>query len=571
MKLINDEKQFAIQTDNYKLTFGQDRPFVFVDDFQGERIMELFYLSSIDPLNGRDDTIRVGSWEKEESDNKIIFTLEADSSVWEKKIYRFTCKEERFSYDIEVKGNGYLTDVNYFGGYYSANTRWGSGFFYSGQNFEQIFNPEPNTAERNYFPPEAGSIIDLMGVPVPGKGDWFFTPPPFCFAAKGKNNWISMGVEAKPGENSFTEYSYHGQLGFHLSLSYEGHTSVEDSYRLPAIGFDFAKDEYAALKAHVKALEDAGYVKINRNKENPEWWYQPIYCGWGSQCYVAATEKGHAPDYARQSLYEDFMKTLNENDVTPGIIVLDDKWQKTYGENRVDTDKWPDLRGFIEQQHQEGKRVLLWLKAWDAEGLPADECITNAAGLPLTFDPSNPVFEKRLRESVRNMLSADGYNADGFKIDFSARIPSGPNINTHGDSWGLELMKLYLGILYDQAKKTKDDALIMSHTPHPYLAEVLDMIRLNDINTGKDVNKAMTHRANVASTACPDAVIDTDNWPITDKDTWREYIKLQPELGVPSFYFASHIDSTKEALEEEDYQLLRDMWQKYRDKFSKEK
>lgn len=93
---------------------------------------------------------------------------------------------------------------------------------------------------------------------------------------------------------------------------------------------------------------------------------------------------------------------------------------------------------------------------------------------------------------------------------------------------------------------------------------VLDMIRLNDINVGKDVSRAMTLRAAIASITCPDALIDTDNWPIRDKAAWRAYTSLQPELGVPSLYYASHIDSTGESLEEEDYALVRDMWAEYR-------
>jgi hypothetical protein len=100
----------------------------------------------------------------------------------------------------------------------------------------------------------------------------------------------------------------------------------------------------------------------------------------------------------------------------------------------------------------------------------------------------------------------------------------------------------------------------MSHTPHPYLADVLDMIRLNDINMGKDVIRAMTHRAKIAEVACPEAIIDTDNWPITNKSDWRDYTVLQPKLGVPSLYYASHIDATGEPLTADDYALIREAW-----------
>jgi hypothetical protein len=301
-----------------------------------------------------------------------------------------------------------------------------------------------------------------------------------------------------------------------------------------------------------------------QSKINPVWWYEPIFCGWGAQCSVAFAEGGRAADYARQDLYETFLATLDQSGIRPGVVVLDDKWQTAYGTNRADEQKWPDIRGFINHQHARGTHVLLWLKAWDPEGLPLDECIRNSGGLPVALDPSNPTCEGRLRESVRWMLSPQGYGADGFKIDFTARIPSGPGMRLHGDTWGLELMKRYLAILHSEAKQVKRDALIMTHTPHPYLADVVDMIRLNDINTGKDVNQAMTLRARIAGIACPEAVIDTDNWPITNRADWRKYLAIQADLGVPSLYYSSCFDSSSERMDAEDYQLIRDVWNRHR-------
>src|SRR5690606_26863520 len=149
---------------------------------------------------------------------------------------------------------------------------------------------------------------------------------------------------------------------------------------------------------------------------------------------------GHAPDYARQEHYDTFLSILQKEDVSPGTIVLDDKWQATYGNNEVDTTKWPDLPAFVRRQHGHGRRVLLWLKAWDPDGIAVEECMLNAAGMPIAVDPGNPAFQHRLRNSVRRMLSPEGYDADGFKIDFTARIPSGPGIRRFGQTWGLELM-----------------------------------------------------------------------------------------------------------------------------------
>ena len=87
-----------------------------------------------------------------------------------------------------------------------------------------------------------------------------------------------------------------------------------------------------------------------------------------------------------------------------------------------------------------------------------------------------------------------------------------------------------------------------------------ELTLLNDINIGTDVNRAMTHRARVARIACPEAIIDTDNWPITDKATWARYMEIQADLGVPSLYYATHIDMTQEPLTVEDYDMIRKVW-----------
>jgi len=409
-------------------------------------------------------------------------------------------------------------------------------------------------------------------VPLPGRDDWFFTPPPFCFAfelptASGapvpaEPAWLALGVEAAPGRNRQTRFTYHGQRhAFHLSLDFEGYTSVAGSYDLPAISFDFAGDEWAAFDRHLSASNTA--PREPRDLA-PAWWREPIFCGWGSQCHVARQQGGPAPAYARQELYEGFLAALAANGVRPGTVVIDDKWQASYGENDVDPEKWPDLRGFVDARHAAGQRVLLWLKAWDPEGVPPEECIRNAGGVPIAVDPTNPAFVARLRGSVRRMLGAEGYNADGFKVDFSARIPSGPGMEKYGDAWGVELMRCYLETLYREAKRVKPQALVIAHTPHPYIAEVVDMVRLNDINTSQPVLEAMTRRARVARLACPDALIDTDDWPMPDKATWRAYAALKPQLGVPALYYATHIDSTGEALDADDYALIRETWAAHR-------
>ena len=563
MQVTYHDGELHVGAEAYALRFAHDRPYVYLDDARGERVAQLFVPASVFSLHGLDDTTRTDEWQVDERAGEVVCSLRADSSLWLSKTYRFRCAAQRFSYDIQVEGEGFLTFVHFFGGFYSAQTRWGSGWCESGQAFKRGFNPEPYSDEQVYFDASGGSVIDLSGVPLPGKASWFFTPPPFCFAFESATGWLSMGVEAQPGANRFSQYAYHGGRGFYLTLSYDGKTKVSGAYTTPAIAFEFAASEYAALDAHCESLRERGLAPTSASQAH-DWWHEPIWCGWGAQCYLEKVEKRTASSFSRQDTYQQFLDALAARSVNPGIVVLDDKWQATYGENRADEEKWPDLRGFVHTQHALGRHVLLWIKAWSPEGLPAEECIANAAGLPIALDPTNPALERRLRESVRAMLTADGYDADGFKLDFSARIPSGPGVLLLGEAWGLELMRLYFNSIYDEMKQVKADALLLTHTPHSYLADVLDMIRLNDSNTGHDVVQAMTHRARVARSACPAALIDTDNWPMKDRATWRKYTRVQPSLGVPSLYYATHIDTTGEALTAQDYALIRETWAKYR-------
>lgn len=563
MQWTHEAGRLWVEGDDYSLLFSPGRPFAELRAAGGARIAELFYLSAVHSLSGRDDAARCGEWRVEPEAGGLRLTVEVESALWQKKILHFLCLPSRLVHEVEVFGAGSVTEITYLGGYTSAFPRWGSGMFYSGQAFLQGFNPEPNAAENAYFDPGNGARIDLMGVPLPGRADWFFTPAPFCFGLQTQAGWLAAGILARAGQNQYTTLQYHGRDGaFHFSLDCEGSLVVQGHSRLPALAIEFAANEYEALEKHVHAWRETGWAPARPPQAAPTWWQGPIFCGWGAQCHLAALDQGHAPDYARQQHYQGFMQNLQAHGLNPAIVVIDDKWQRFYGSNEVDREKWPDLPGFIAARHAAGQKVLLWLKAWDAEGLPLDECITNAAGLPVSIDPTHPAFRARLAAVVRRLLAEgeEGCGADGFKIDFSARIPSGAGMHRHGTAWGLELMREYLALLTHSAKAVKPEALIITHTPHPYLADVVDMIRLNDVNTGSDVVAQMRRRARVARLACPQALIDTDNWPMVNKAAWRAYLPVQPELGVPALYFDRAVDSTGEALEEEDYRLVREIW-----------
>ena len=84
-----------------------------------------------------------------------------------------------------------------------------------------------------------------------------------------------------------------------------------------------------------------------------------------------------------------------------------------------------------------------------------------------------------------------------------------------------------------------------------------DMLRLDDPGPLPPVVPQMRYRAEVVRAACPELLVDTDDWCVPDLRTWRAYLELKPELGVPALYYATHLDLSGEELEEDDYAALR--------------
>lgn len=572
-EVVSSPEGLRAQGLTYNLHFDSSRPYVHLSDKEGAQYAELSLFGGVDVIGTTDETLDLPTISYQRDEKQATIRLSTTSTAWDKKDQVWVCRPDSVEVYYELAGEGEIADCTFFAGSYADQTM--SGRFASNSRFKSIFNPEPTTSEQRVHAAAQSSSINVTGLSRAGMEDWFFTPAPYCFGANleapGKNGkmpggqWLMMGVAAPIDQQHFTSVTYEGaDRAFALRLAYEGQTRVSGVFRSPSVLLHFSDDPYKGTAEYIRHAREQGLLAgHNAPKTSFDWWKEPIFCGWGAQVELSDVDHSQTvQNLARQDVYDVFIDKLAAHNLHPGTITIDDKWQKTYGDNQVDTEKWPDLPDWIERRHKVGQKVLLWLKAWDNEGLSDDLCVTTRTGKPVTVDPSNPGYEAYLRQQVDHMLGPDGYNADGFKIDFTARTPTGQSLQRHGEQWGTSLLHRYLKTIYDQAKQTKPDALVVTHTPSPWFNDVTDMIRLNDINGGMSVSKQMEHRAKIAQVACPDLLIDTDNWPMPSIEQWRRYLKLQPSLGVMALYFTDTVAGAP--METQDYAAIRRRWRKWR-------
>ncbi|MEO8286095.1 MAG: hypothetical protein ABI670_06630 [Chloroflexota bacterium] len=576
----------VITGSGYILNVQRQRPIAHLY-LNGRHISQLLLASGADTIEGGpDEHTTLGELELSHDPGGVTLTWRGHSDLWRGKTVELQAWSDGFGFGYTLEGEASLDRA------YMLRTRSVASEIHN----VRLFNPEPNSGCVRYTgdrcSPTKNCIMcfpelrtetytyegpdDFVTISV-GRdryfhdGNWLFTPSPFCYAVEGAGNWLAMGIAAQPGEWMFSELEYPGG-GFGFALVYNGHVQVNGTWRSPRLLCLTAGDEYSAIERYCDTLRADGLAPTHGRGPTQAWWYEPIFCAWGEQVSqeLHAGGKGMAADFATQQNYERWLATLEAHDINPGTVVIDDKWQRSYGPNDIDTDKWPDLKGFIAGQHSKGRRVLLWLNAWSGQGLPEDECMLDDDGVSLRVDPGHPAFRERFTRQITDLLTE--VDADGFKVDFTHLIPRGRNARSAGGLWGLELMRQWFELLSDAARQAKPDAMLMAHAANPYLADLIDVLRLNDIAGLADpfasVVPDMRHRAVIARAASPYWLLDADNWPCSSRPQWREYVRAQADgqLGVPSLYHAERLGwgPTDEPLDKEDYRTVRETWATYR-------
>lgn len=138
-----------------------------------------------------------------------------------------------------------------------------------------------------------------------------------------------------------------------------------------------------------------------------------------------------------------YAQSMLDNGLPPGVFMIDDTWQRAYGEWYFEASRFPDPKAMMDELHEKGFKVMLWMcpfvgmdtpsfrrLAWaknpdDVRGWPTKGGLLGPPDHPAALrwwngysaclDLTHPNANAWLTEQLDRLVSE--YGADGFKLD----------------------------------------------------------------------------------------------------------------------------------------------------------
>jgi Glycosyl hydrolases family 31 TIM-barrel domain len=571
IQVLKIAQGFLLKTPKYSVRY-QEAAIPFLEIFQeGLKVFRVPSASGISALNSNEiiSSLTAGPL-KRLAANRYHLEVAAQSSLWQNRRFQWVFLPDHIEFQHSARGSAPLGRCYFLSN--GVSEPWSNGTS-PGVDAnttvfaDEYFSPAVNLADEFYFTIARPQSVGILPEHAPQGGyhpvEWTgdFAPPPLFLSFRKESAWVSIGIGARPGSYLFNALEYTGSryAGASFYVDYLGYQTASEGFASPTLAFHFGYSQYETLEQFVHWLDSSGFATA-RKSEDVRWHHLPVFCGWGEQENQTRLHPGVPHDFCTQENYENWLGTLEARKLPVGTIILDDKWQSHYGTFEVDQKKWPDLKGFIARQHSAGRHVLLWVPAYEDEGLDNSLCVLEG-GRPIAADVTNPRYEVMLRSRIRELVH--GLGVDGFKEDWIGGVTRKPGAQLHEPVIGIEFERRFQFILYDEAHRWKPDAMIETQTPNPLFRESSDVLRLNDIWYGsRNVTQMMRRRARIAHIAgWP--LVDCDDASSTDLEEWWRYMQAQPGIGIPSLYVVSRMKTTLENIPERDWVYLAALWRRY--------
>ena len=572
MRFVEMEDGFVLRGAAYEARMIKGSMPVAAFSFDGRPMAELAMASTLDTQETKEKLSHVQIHAVDREGDALRVELTAQSNVWKSRRFIWKFEPGRVIYHHRAEGTGALGRCFFFSsgrpGLYDPGDSDGyntnAAFLVPGYH---TFNP--NLANRTEFDISQPGFVGVGRSESIGHAGYInieryyglFSPGPLCFAFHQGDAAMGLGIGAKPGAYRFNGLEYSGCMKFGASfhVQYMGYTRAEGAFTSPEAVLVFGYGPFACLEHYVDWIDAYHYGTQFRFPEAP-WHRRPIFCGWAEQTALCPAEQEPSAR-ATQTNYEAWAQELDARGVPYGTIVVDDKWQKHYGTFEVDEEKWPDMPGLMRRQHEKGRRVLLWIPAYQAEGVPEAFCAKDEAEKPLFAAPGMAQYDAFVREGIIRLVRKT--DIDGFKEDWIGRTGDRPGIRDYGILHGIEMVRRFQYVVHDALHSVKPDALLETQTPNPLFRESSDMLRLNDIwFATRELSEMMRERARIARIAGW-KLLDCDNASPTTIDEWMRYAQAQLHLGVPSLYFLTETESSHEPMTRAQGDYLAAIWREY--------
>ena len=182
-------------------------------------------------------------------------------------------------------------------------------------------------------------------------------------------------------------------------------------------GFENLKGAYlAAMKAH---------FPFDGKMPDELFWTAPQYNTWIELGTEQTTEKIYA-----------YAKSIVENGLDPGVLMIDEGWQEDYGMFEFHKGKIPDPKKLMDELHDLGFKVMLWVSPIVASAgtnykklRDKGYLIKNAdgtiavrewwSGFSAVLDLTNPDAVSWYHSQLKSLM--ERYDVDGFKFDAGDR------------------------------------------------------------------------------------------------------------------------------------------------------
>ncbi|MFW5923289.1 MAG: TIM-barrel domain-containing protein [Planctomycetota bacterium] len=294
------------------------------------------------------------------------------------------------------------------------------------------------------------------------------------------------GLELKTDDGRGVEhmrFNYGGEAAPHPGEAGQVHRGP----RLQ-VKFTFGSSPLRAQKIFTRDMIDDGIVPPQKYRPEQLPWRRPWYCTWADQVLLSqnfdgdADWKGKRPanGILDQELVLRAARRIDEWDLNVGTIVMDAGWQDRRGDWNLDTDRFPDIRGMVDEIHGLGFKFHMW---WAPLQVEKGAQVLEREGFTYELDEideyalnyTNPELRRYVAEKVDRWFSSGpgGWDIDGLKLDWLCeRIQ--PVENAIDPDWRGEERALYKmqRMFCDIASRHKDAFLIKSQPRNPHLANL---------------------------------------------------------------------------------------------------